>query len=147
MRWLAGCFIALLASTVHAQTIDVRIHDSFGASYSSTSIGDELGAVYNIGFDPILVIILAADPGDERLREQRTIARSLAPEETGVLYAVGTPEGASSRGFTVSGNTAAELLEDSDGFRVIVLDAVGEVRVDTQSILDAEAIVAETPPG
>lgn len=148
MRWLAGCIVALLASAAHADTVDVRVYDSFGASYSSLSIGEELGALYNIGFDPVLVIILAADPNDERLREQRTIARALDPEETGVLYAVGTPEGASSRGFTLSGNAAADLLAGSGGdFRVIVLNAVGEVLIDTDSIVEADELVAETPAG
>jgi hypothetical protein len=147
MRWLAALVLASWSVASLAQTIDVRVYDAFGGSYDSTSIGEDLGAVYNIGFDPVLVIILAGDMSDERLAEQRRIVRTLDPDETGVLYALGTPMGATSRGYTVSANSAAELLPEPDGFRVLVLNSVGAVRIDSTSVLDAEAIIAETPAG
>lgn len=147
MRLLAAFVLFLWSVASVAQTIDVRVHDAFGASYNSTSIGEDLGALYNIDFDPVLVIILAGDATDERLVEQRAIVRALDPRETGVLYALGTPLGASSRGYTVSANSAAELLPQPDGFRVLVLDSVGRIQVDSDSVISAETIIGIAPGG
>lgn len=145
MRWLAGSLLACWAAVAPAQTLDIRIHDSFGASYASSSIGDDLGALYNIGFDPVMVIVLASDPADDRLQEQRRILRGFDPDETGILYALGIPEGVTTRGYSVSGNTAAELLPGPDSFRVLVLNARGEIRLDSSAVVAAEDLLAVAP--
>lgn len=146
MRWLAGCLLAGWAGFALAGSINVQLYDSFDRSYSTTMIGDELGAAYAIGFDPIMVLILGPSLDDERVAEQREIARELDPEETGVLYAIGTSEGDSYTGYRLTAGATSELLDDGDAFRVLVLDANGEIRVDAASPLGADELIAETPP-
>lgn len=145
MRLLIGCVLACWAGSALAQSVDFRIYDSFGASYSAASIGEDLGALYNIGFDPVMVVIVGPGIDDERVSEQRTIARGLDPDETGVLYAIGTPSGGAGRGYSINANTAAELLPAADAFRVLVIDAVGDILIDSDSVLSAEEILAVTP--
>jgi len=147
MRLLLGCVLTLFAGLALAQSLDIRIHDSFGGSYSSANIGEELGALYNIGFDPIMVVIIGPEANDERLQEQRRIAHALDPEETGVLYAIGTPLGGASHGYSITGNTARELLPSPGGFRVIVLNANGRILIDSDEVLSAEELLAATPRG
>lgn len=146
MRWLAACLFALWSASALGNTINVQIYDSIGASYSTATIGAELGAAYAIDFEPVMVLILGPSLEDERVAEQRRIVRELDPDETGVLYAIGTAGGGNYRGYSLTTNTAAELLPDAEGFRVLVLDGSGEIRLDSDSVLGADELVAETPP-
>lgn len=145
MRLLIGCVLVLWSGVGMTQAVDFRIHDSFGASYSAANIGEDLGALYNISFEPVMVIILGPESGDPRVAEQQRIARGLDPEETGVLYAVGTPDGGTGRGYSVSANTAADLLPRPEAFRVLVIDATGGILVDAESVLTTEEILAVAP--
>lgn len=136
--------LVCLVGAAQADTIDVRIHDRYGASYSSTSIGSDLASIYNIDFDPVLVIVLATTSENERFREQVEILRDLDPEQTGIIYAVGTPGGLSARAYKVTPTRAAQLLGADRGFRALVLDDVGRIQRDSETVLTADDLVGET---
>lgn len=148
MRWFFGvmlvCLVGAAQADTQTDTIDVRLHDRYGASYSSTSIGSDLASIYNIDFDPVLVIVLATTSENARFQEQVEILRDLDPEETGIIYAVGTPGGLSARSYKVTPNRAAQLLGAERGFRVLVLDEVGRVQRDSETVLSADDLVGET---
>lgn len=144
MRWFFGVMLVCLVGVAKADTIDVRIHDRYGASYSSTSIGSDLASIYNIDFDPVLVLVLASTSENARFQEQVEILRDLDPEETGVMYAVGTPGGVSARTYKVTPNQATQLLGADRNFRVLVLDEVGQVQRDSETVLTADDLVGET---
>lgn len=145
MRVAIALLLTSWSAVAGAATLDVRIHDVFGTSYQTTEIGAQLGALYNIGFDPTLVLIIGPDLADERVVEQRRIVRAFDPNETGILFAIGTPEESYARGYSVTPNTSAELLPAPDGFRVLVLDANGTILHDSAEVLSAEELLALTP--
>jgi len=148
MRWLFAFALALTTTTASAAVIDVKIYDAFGASYDTTHIAEQLGALYNISFDPTLVLILGPSLQDDRLREQHKIVAGIDPDEHGILFAIGTPQQTFSRGFSVTPNTAAELLDQKPGdFRVIVLGTRGRVLLDTQQVVPRERLLEIAPGG
>lgn len=145
MRGLLGFALALAAAPVGAATLDVKVHNAFGASYSTTEIGHQLGALYNISFDPTLVLILGPALDHEDVRRQQDIVADIDPDEHGILFAIGTPRQSYSRGYSVTPNTAAELLPSPDAFRVLVLGASGEVLLDADEVIPRERLIAASP--
>lgn len=142
MKRLWVVLMALWATTASAEVVDIKIYDAFGQSYQSVNIGDRLASIYNISFDPTMVIILGPTLADERVREQEKIAADIDPEEHGVLFAIGTPVGTYDRGFSLAPNTAAELLPDPNAFRVIVLGADGTVLSRSGSVMSRDRLVS-----
>lgn len=146
MRWIGSAILMLLAATAHAAVIDIKIYDAFGASYQTTNIGERLGALYNIGFDPTMVLILGPTLDDERVREQERIAAALDPKETGILFAIGTPtQQTYGKGFSIAPNTAAELLPGEDAFRVVVLGPDGTVLLDQREVVERQRLLEISP--
>ncbi|GEM_PF-2080632 len=142
MKRLWVVLLALWATTASAEVVDIKIYDAFGQSYQSVNIGDRLALIYNISFDPTMVIILGPTLADERLQEQQKIAAGIDPEEHGILFAIGTPVGSYDRGFNLAPNTAAELLPDPDAFRVLVLGANGTVLSRSASVMPRERLLS-----
>lgn len=142
MKRLCVVLMALWATTASAEVIDIKIYDAFGQSYQSVNIGERLASLYNISFDPTMVIILGPTLADERIREQEKIAAGIDPEEHGILFAIGTPVGTYERGFNLAPNTAAELLPDPDTFRVLVLGAEGTVLSRSGSVMSGERLLS-----
>jgi hypothetical protein len=148
MRRLLGIILALHFSTAGAAVIDIKLYDAFGASYESTRIGERLAAIYNIQFDPTMVLILGPSLQDERVREQERIVADIDPDEYGILFAIGTPRQQTyGKGFSLAPNTAAELLPAPDGFRVLVLGPDGTVLRDARDILSREQLIEIAPGG
>ncbi len=134
--------IALWATAASAQVLDIKIYDAFGQSYQSVNIGARLASIYNISFDPTMVIILGPALADERVREQEKIAADIDPEAHGILFAIGTPSETYRRGFSLAPNTAAELLPDPQAFRVMVLGADGTVLSRSGSVMSRERLLS-----
>lgn len=148
MRWLLAMAMALVTASASAATVDVEIHDAFGGSYSTTNIGERLGAIYDIQFDPVLVLTLGPSQDDARVKKQAQIVNGIDPEEYGVLLAIGTPtQQTYGKGFSLTPNTAAELLPAEDAFRVIVLGAGGEVLLDSREVVSRERLLTFSPNG
>lgn len=142
MRWALAAVLALWLPPASAATLDIQVYDAFGASYRTTRIGEQLGAIYNISFEPRLVLILGPSLSDERVRRQERIAAGIDPDEHGILFAVGTPdEQTYGRGFSLAPNTAAGLLPSVNAFRVIVLGASGQVLLDVDEVVPRERLV------
>ncbi len=146
MRWVIGLALALAAASASAATIDIKIHDAFGGSYRTTNMAERLGAIYDIQFDPVLVLTLGPSEDDERVKEQAQIVNRIDPDEHGVLLAVGTPtQQTYGKGFSVTPNTAIELLPSEDAFRVIVVGAGGEVLLDTDEVVSRDRLLQFSP--
>ena len=146
MRWILGTALALSTTIASAAVVDVKIYDAFGAAYQTTSIGERLGAIYNIAFDPTMVLILGPALEDERVREQQKIVAGIDPDEHGILFAIGTPRQQTyGKGFSLAPNTAAELLPAEDAFRVLVLGADGTVLLDTNGVVGRDRLIGISP--
>jgi len=146
MRWFLGMALAFAAASASAATIDVKIHDAFGGSYRTTNMAERLGAIYDIQFDPVLVLTLGPSEDDARVKEQAQIVNGIDPDEHGILLAVGTPtQRTYGKGFSVTPNTAIELLPSKDAFRVIVVGAGGEVLLDTNEVVSRERLLQFSP--
>lgn len=146
MRWILGTALALLATTAGAATVDVKIYDAFGAAYQTTNIGERLGAIYNISFDPTMVLILGPGLQDERVRQQEKIVADIDPDKHGILFAIGTPRQQTyGKGFSLAPNTAAELMPSADAFRVLVLGPRGTVLLDTDQLVSRERLIELSP--
>lgn len=140
--WTLAAALSPWAAPAGAATLDIRIYDAFGVSYRTTRIGEQLGAIYNISFDPRLVLILGPELGDERVRRQERIAAGIDPDAHGILFAVGTPaQQTYGKGFSLAPNTAARLLPSADAFRVIVLGATGQVLLDVDRVVPRERLL------
>jgi hypothetical protein len=142
MKRLWVVLMALWATVASAEVVDIKIYDAFGQSYQSVNIGDRLAAIYNISFDPTMVVILGPALADERVREQEKIAAAIDPEEHGILFAIGTPTETYSRGFSLAPNTAASLMPDPKAFRVLVLSANGTVLSRSGSVMSRERLLS-----
>jgi hypothetical protein len=146
MRWILATLLLLCAGHASAATIDIKIYDAFGSSYSTTNIADRLGAVYDISFDPTLVITLGPSQDDSRVQEQEKIVNGLDPDSTGVLLAIGTPtQNTYGQGFSLTPNAAKELLPSDDAFRVLVLGAGGEVLLDSSDVVSRDRLLELAP--
>lgn len=142
MKRLWVVLVALWATTASAEVVDIKIYDAFGQSYQSVNIADRLASIYNISFDPTMVIILGPTLADERVREQEKIAADIDPEEHGILFAIGTPSETYSRGFSLAPNTAAGLMPGPEAFRVLVLGAEGKVLSRSGSVISRERLLS-----
>lgn len=142
MKRLWVVLMALWATTASAEVLDIKIYDAFGQSYQSVNIGARLASIYNISFEPTMVIILGPSLADARVQKQEEIAANIDPEAHGILFAIGTPSGSYSRGFSLAPNTAARLLPDPDAFRVLVLSANGTVLSRSGSVMSRERLLA-----
>ncbi|WP_139150711.1 hypothetical protein [Halofilum ochraceum] len=142
MKRLWVVLMALWATTASAEVVDIKIYDAFGQSYQSVNIGARLASIYNISFDPTMVIILGPTLADERVQQQEKIAAGIDPEEHGILFAIGTPSETYSRGFSLAPNTAASLMPDPESFRVLVLGANGTVLSRSGSVMSRERLVS-----
>ena len=142
MKRLWVVLMALWATTANAEVVDIKIYDAFGQSYQSVNIGARLASIYNISFDPTMVIILGPTLADERVQKQEKIAAGIDPEEHGILFAIGTPTETYSRGFSLAPNTAASLMPDPESFRVLVLGANGTVLSRSGSVMSRERLVS-----
>lgn len=142
MKRLWVVLMALWATTASAEVVDIKIYDAFGQSYQSVNIGARLASIYNISFDPTMVIILGPTLADERVQKQEKIAAGIDPEEHGILFAIGTPTETYSRGFSLAPNTAASLMPDPESFRVLVLGANGTVLSRSGSVMSRERLVS-----
>ena len=140
MRFAA---LALLLSSglASAAVVDVKVFDAFGASYSTTRIGEQLGSLYNLEFDATLVLILGPNLSDERVQQQQDIAAALDPSEHGILYAIGTPTQTYMRGFNITPNDAASLLPGPDSFRVLVLGPSGRVLYESREVISRQLLI------
>lgn len=146
MRGILGTALALFATVADAAVIDVKIYDAFGAAYQTTNIGERLGAIYNISFDPTMVLILGPSLEHELVREQERIAAGIDPDEHGILFAIGTPNQQTyGKGFSLAPNTAAELMASPDSFRVLVLGPEGTVLLDTDRVVSRERLIELSP--
>lgn len=147
MKRIWAIALAFWAATASAEVIDVKLYDAFGQSYQSVNIGESLAAIYNISFDPTMVIILGPSLGDERVKQQEKIAADIDPEQHGVLFAIGTPGETYSRGFSLAPNTAARLMPAPDAFRVLVLGPNGNVLARSSSVLSRARLLELAPGG
>ena len=146
MRWILVLLVMVWTTVAAAQPIDIKIYDAFGVAYQTTNIGERLGAIYNISFDPTMVLILGPSLQDQRVRRQRDIVAELDPDEYGILFAIGTPkEQTYGKGFSLAPNTAASLLPSADAFRVLVIGPAGTILEDTTAVLDRETLIQLSP--
>jgi len=146
MRWALGGVLALWTLAASAAVIDIKIYDAFGAAYQTTRIGEQLGAIYNISFDPTMVLILGPSLSDPRVVKQEKIAADIDPDRYGILFAIGTPaQQTYGKGFSIAPNTAAKLLPSPNGFRVLVLGAKGQVLLDTRDIVTRKQLIGISP--
>lgn len=144
-KWITALVLAVCSGPLAAATVEVKVYDAFGSSYSSTRIGEELGALYNLDFRANLVLILGPNLQDERLNRQKDIVDDLDPSEHGVLFAIGTPVESYGRGFSVSPNSAADLLPSADAFRVLVLGPTGEILHEASDVIPRERLLQIVP--
>jgi hypothetical protein len=147
MKQAWALILGLWATVAPAAVIDAKVYDAFGQSYETTNIGERLGAVYDISFEPTLLLILGPDLDDQRVQEQEAIASELAPEEFGMLFAIGTPAQTYSRGFSITPNAAARLLPGEGAFRAVVLGPSGRVLADSQQVLSRDRLIELSPGG
>lgn len=145
MKRACALALALWTTSVVAATVDVKVYDAFGQSYRTVDIGEQLGAIYNISFDPTLVLVLGPSLSDERVEKQERIVSGINPAEYGILLAIGTPTESYSRGFSVAPNTATSLMPSQDAFRVIVLGADGTVLQESSKVLSRERLIELSP--
>lgn len=144
-RCIAALLLALWSGSAVAATIDVKVYDAFGAAYPSTRIGEELGALYNLGFKTTLVLILGPNLEDERVNRQKEIVDDIDPNRHGILFAIGTPVETYTRGFSITPNDAAELLPARDSFRVLVLGPAGRVLHESSEVIPREQLIRIAP--
>ena len=147
MKRVYAIALALWTMTASAAVLDIKVYDAFGQSYRTTNIGESLGAIYNISFDPTLVLILGPALNDERVKQQERIVAELDPEQYGILFAIGTPTQAYSRGFSVTPNQAGKLLAADNAFRTIVLGPDGTVLADSSQVIPRDRLLALAPGG
>lgn len=140
-RWLAGLVLTLWTGLASAAVIDVKVYDAFGAGYSTTEIGEQLGSLYNLEVETTMVLIVGPSLDDERLLEQEAIVAAIAPAEYGILYAVGTPTQTYTRGFSITPNAAAGLLPSNDAFLVLVLGPAGRVLYRSDSVVSRDKLL------
>lgn len=146
-RWFPALLLLLAGGTVQAAVIDTRVYDAFGAAYPTTEVGEQLGALYNLDFEIIMVLVLGPSLSDERLRKQEDILNAIDPTEHGILYAVGTPGETYTRGFSITPNEATRLLPAADAFRVLVLGPSGRVLYQSDSVVSREKLLEIAPGG
>lgn len=144
-KWFTTLVLALCSLPAAAATIEVKVYDAFGSSYSSTRIGEELGALYNLDFRANLVLILGPNLQDERLNRQKDIVDAIDPAEHGILFAIGTPVATYTRGFSITPNSAAELLPNAEAFRVLVLGPTGEILHESTDVIPREQLLQIVP--
>lgn len=144
-RWITALTLALCSLPLAAATIEVKVYDAFGSSYSSTRIGEELGALYNLDFRAHLVLILGPNLQDERLNRQKNIFDTIDPAEHGILFAIGTPVATYTRGFSITPNAAAELLPTAEAFRVLILGPTGEILHESTDVISRERLLQIVP--
>lgn len=141
--WLV--LLAFWMTTATAEVVDVKVYDAFGQSYQTINIGQSLASLYNLSFDPTLVLVLGPNLKDDRVRRQEKILAAIDPEKHGILFAIGTPSETYSRGFNLAPNTAADLMPSNDAFRVIVLGPGGTVINRSDSVLARDKLLSLAP--
>ena len=141
MRSVLVLALCLWTGIASAATIDIKVYDAFGSAYSTTQIGEQLGALYNLDFNASMVLVLGPDLTDERVTAQEDILAAIDPSEHGILFAIGTPGQTYTRGFNVAPNTAADLLPDPGAFRVLFLGPTGEVLFDADEVVAREQLI------
>lgn len=142
MKRLWVVLMAFWATAASAEVVDIKIYDAFGQSYQSVNIGERLASIYNISFDPTMVIILGPTLADERVQQQESVVAGIDPEEHGLLFAIGTPVGTYDRGFSLAPNTAAELMPSPDAFEVLILGADGTVIARSDDVVPRDRLIA-----
>lgn len=147
MRQLWAILLAAWVTAAAAETVDVKVYDAFGQSYRTANIGESLASLYNISFDPTMVLVLGPNLKDQRVRRQEKILAGIDPEEHGILFAIGTPSDTYNRGFNLAPNTAAELMPSADSFLVLMLGPSGTVIARSDTILPRETLLSLAPRG
>ncbi len=145
MKRLWVMLLALWVTSAPAEVIDVKVYDAFGQSYKTVNIGESLASLYNLSFEPTMVLVLGPALSDSRVRQQEKILAGIDPQEHGILFAIGTPSETYSRGFNVAPNTAADLLPSNDAFRVLVIGAEGTVINRSQRVLKRQEVLSLAP--